>query len=475
MKFYYLIIAALLLCISTTSCKDENSDPQSKDYADEVTRIANDFVFQIMDYYYLYNEGISKNGVAVIDYNYEKDTKKYFKKLLNSKDIFSFITDDAEEFKESQNGNSSSMGWEYSFMYADNSHKYVVAAIDYVYPNTPADKAGAKRGDFIFKVNDKRLTPNNFQDLWNSNGKYEGSHFYADDTDLPIGYELTSENIHVSPVAETNVFTLSDGTKVGYLLYMDFYAEFNNELTDVFDRFKAAGVSRLILDLRYNSGGEMLACSHLASLIAPASAVANEDVIVRYKYNSNLSSENDDDSDVTKFKKSVIGNNLDLKDIVIIQGRNSYSASEATIIGLKPYMNVYTIGDVSGGKNTAMYVLTPDLFVNNKTKEPFFDERINNWLIAPLVAVYYNSKDETFDTTDGDGMEPDFSYNEYDDLNRHELGDENESLTALALKYIATGSLSQTKAASLDYRTNMVDITSYKKPKALQIPYTINK
>ncbi len=470
MKYYTLLIAALLSCLSFTSCKDNESE-----YAEDETRLANSFVYQIMDYYYLYNEGISKNGTPVIDYTNENDTKKYFKKLLDPKDIFSFITDDAEGFKQSQNGISSSMGWDYSFMYADNSHKYVVAAINFVYPNTPADRAGVKRGDFIFEVNDKRLTPDNFQELWNTNGKYEGSHFFAENTEIPIGYDLTAEEIHTSPVAATNIFTLSDGTKVGYLLYMDFYAEFNNELTDVFNRFKAEGISRLILDLRYNPGGEMLACSHLASLIAPASAVANEEVIIQYKYNSNLSSENGEDSDITKFKKSVLGSNLDLKDIVIIQGRNSYSASEATIIGLKPYMNVYTIGDVSGGKNTAMYVLTPDLFVNNKTKEPFFDESINNWLVAPLVAVYYNSKDETFDTTDGDGMEPDFAYNEFDDLNRHELGDANEALTALALKYIETGSLPQQKSANIDSHTGMVDITSYKKPKALQIPFTINK
>ncbi|MDO4461631.1 MAG: S41 family peptidase [Bacteroidia bacterium] len=479
MKYLSTILATLLLGFAFTSCDDDevnSNDRPKNDKADEVTILANDFVYQIMDYYYLYNEGISKDTppkkIPVIDYNYEKDTKEYFKKLLNPKDIFSFITDDASAFKKEQTGVSTSMGWEYSFMYADATRKNVVASIDYVYPGTPAYNAGARRGDFIFSINGENLTPDNYSNLWNKKGTYKGAHYTDNSSADKIEYSLTPDVINVSPVAETNIFTLEDGTKVGYLLYMNYYAKFNDELTKVFNSFKAEGVSRLILDLRYNPGGEMTACAHLTSLFAPATAVAAEKEIVHYEYNKNLAKEMGDD-DISTFTKKVLSSNLDLKDVVIIQGRNSYSASEATILGLKPYMDVYTIGSTSGGKNTAMFVLTPDLFVNNKTKEPFFDKRINNWLIAPLVAVYYNSNMETFDTTDGDGMDPDFEYDEFNNLARLPLGDKNEALTALALEYIANGKISSSKSAAYNNAVNLIDVTDYKTPLALQIPFTL--
>lgn len=483
MKYFSLLIAALFVCVNITSCKDDDIDNPDKPNGTDnggngpsegvnvLTFLANNFVYQVMDYYYLYNEGITDSkGDPVINYSKEPDTKKYFSKLLNEKDIFSFITDDADAFKQEQNGISTDMGWDYSFMYGDSERKTVVASINYVYKGTPADRAGILRGDYVMSVNGKQMTPSNYRDNWGSNGEYEIMRFDENDQKSIFKVNLTSEQINTSPVAEANIFTLTDGTKVGYLLYMNFYSKFNDELTSVFSQFKEAGVSRLILDLRYNPGGEMTACSHLASLIAPRNVVEAKSQIIHYKYNKYLTSEIGNDE--TNFTNTVLNANLNLSDVVIIQGNGSFSASEATIIGLKPYMKVYTIGSTSGGKNTAMFVMTPGDFVNKTTNEPAFDKRINHWLIAPLVAQYYNSADETFDTSDGDGMAPDFSYNELSDLRRLPLGDASEVLVSLAIEYIANGSIASDKSYSLSQWGNIIPATDYKHINAVQIPFT---
>lgn len=61
-----------------------------------------------------------------------------------------------------------------------------------------------------------------------------------------------------------------DGTdkKVGYLLYMGFNIDYDDELMAAFERFRQQNVTDLILDLRYNNGGDVLSSAVLGTLVA---------------------------------------------------------------------------------------------------------------------------------------------------------------------------------------------------------------
>lgn len=134
--------------------------------------------------------------------------------------------------------------------------------------------------------------------------------------------------------------------------------------------------------------------------------------------------------------------NLNLSRLVVLCGDETYSAAEATIWDLKPFMDVVTIGSTTGGKNTMMYVLSPSDFTYSQTGKPYYSTTINNWLIFPIVAVYMNANYEAFDTTDGDGMDPDFEVNELSGLmtsGLYDLGDPKERLLMSALEYLNTG------------------------------------
>ncbi len=50
-------------------------------------------------------------------------------------------------------------------------------------------------------------------------------------------------------------------------------------------------VTELIVDLRYNLGGDMRAALHLGSIFAPVDETENEEIIVSYLYNGLLTSE----------------------------------------------------------------------------------------------------------------------------------------------------------------------------------------
>ncbi|MEO0334500.1 MAG: S41 family peptidase, partial [Bacteroidota bacterium] len=136
---------------------------------------------------------------------------------------------------------------------------------------------------------------------------------------------LTAEVIQADPVLYSEVKTL-EGTNVGYLVYTEFISGNNQEwltsLSESLSSFQAANISELIVDLLYNPGGEIDAAQYLASAIAPPAAVTNEEVLVRYEYNNDLTRAirftegQDSENLITIF--SDIGINLNLNWVIFL-------------------------------------------------------------------------------------------------------------------------------------------------------------
>ncbi|MGH8258896.1 MAG: S41 family peptidase, partial [Steroidobacteraceae bacterium] len=84
---------------------------------------------------------------------------------------------------------------------------------------------------------------------------------------------LQAEQVTETPVPIVSTTQTQSGT-VGYLLYDDVIATSEQELIAAIDQLKAAGVSDLVLDLRYNGGGFLDIASELAYMIAGPSQTA---------------------------------------------------------------------------------------------------------------------------------------------------------------------------------------------------------
>src|SRR5690606_37769790 len=69
-----------------------------------------------------------------------------------------------------------------------------------------------------------------------------------------------------------SVITTDNGTKVAYLFYNRFLNQ-PRERVDAFGRFKAAGVTELIVDERYNLGGSVEIAALLSALIHQGFAI----------------------------------------------------------------------------------------------------------------------------------------------------------------------------------------------------------
>ena len=453
MRRLSVYMMASLAIMSFNACDDDdsnsNSEREDKTQISETTIEANLFVYKTMnEFYYWYDKMPSLN------YKTQEDTEEYFESLLYSGDRFSYMITDSETYNEELQGVSTDKGWDYTPMYTDETMTQVCAAINYVHADTPAAESGFKRGDYIYYVDGEAMTADNYYELMTKqSATYTGVRYYEENDTIKyekIAYEITEREISTTPLAEHTVFDV-DGHKIAYLLYLDFYKAFNDDMTSIFEEFKAAGAEDLILDLRYNQGGSGDALINLCSLIAPKANVAAGDVLMTANFNDKLNKQGYKDYYTDNFDTDLASKSLDLNRVVVITGSRSYSASEATMLDLAPYMEVYKIGRTTGGKNTMMFTLTPEIWTYSDGTR-YFSTAIDNITLLPIVAEYYNSANETFDTTDGDGMDPDYYMNEYSYAIRGELGESDEPLTAAAIRYITTGSAQESSNKSLGIR-----------------------
>ncbi|HBC38218.1 MAG TPA: hypothetical protein DC016_04965, partial [Porphyromonadaceae bacterium] len=326
--------------------------------------IVSQFVYDGMSLYYFWADEVKNKKPTVADVNPEN----YFYKILNSTDTqhgWSWITDDINSLLSGFSGEATdAFGFQPFPLYADDTYTTVVGFIRYVYPDSPADKAGLKRGEVITKINGQTITTNNYTLLYGANAE---TTFTVTDQYFknPRDVKVMPAKINTDPVLYSNVYEM-DGKKIGYLFYTNFYENYNASLYQVFSEFKTAGVTDLVLDLRYNPGGGISAATYLASLIAPESNVRNKDVFTVMSYNSYVNGIFDKNKwdrrdylgDYNNAKyQDPLNANLNLNKVYVIATGSSASASELITFCLEPFMQVEHIGEKTAGKYTASWTI----------------------------------------------------------------------------------------------------------------------
>ena len=304
-----------------------------------------------------------------------------------------------------------------------------LAWIAYVYPGSPADLAGLRRGDIIVGRDDSPLSATDLNDLNNA----DRLSLTVSDASLenPRDVTLSATNYTVDPVLATAVLPLPDGSRVGYLHYTRFVytgTDALDRLNDATRSLRQQGITHLVLDLRYNPGGYELALRRLASLVAPADALASSSVFIRKQYNDYwqpLLEEHEPDALVTRLDPGVLD---DLRGLYVITGSSTASSSEVLINGLSPYYGerLVTIGEQTVGKDVGGVTRVPD------------DEDINQWQITYITFRDVNSEGASVEG----GIEPDTLQMENLDAegyflpDAHSLGDADEPLLATALALV---------------------------------------
>ena len=389
------------------------------------------FVYDGMSKLYFWNYDVTGKKPTLED----KDPKKYFERLLSSVDKkhnWSWITDDAKALFADFAGEPMTFGYDLDFILVN---EIIYGRIKYVYKDTPAYNAGIRRLDLIGEINGERITAdekgyisNKDVDLLYGNKPVTFSIYRSTDK----GIEKTKDNVHVTPkVTQTDpvvfdsIYTIGDKT-IGYLFYTSFISNFNYRLHEVFLNFKQKGVTDLILDLRYNLGGDITAATYLASIIAPKSNVEQKDIFTILSYNKSIGQNNyklgeyvekdiiKNGKVITKAEPNPLDANLNLNNISIIATSSSYSASELITFCLRQQMQKVThIGSKTGGKYTASitihayddksgsaFPLYPEL-LPKKSIDAKAKSALENWALQPIVAIYTDKLGNDFIETNG--------------------------------------------------------------------------
>lgn len=425
MKLNWRIIATVLLIAALTVGCDKNEDPANPN--DHV----NSWILENLQFWYYWNSSLPT------DPNKSQEPEPFFNSLLNSADRFSWIQDNYKELLNSLQGISKEPGFEYALYRVSPESNSVIAHVLYVKPNSPAASANLKRGDIIDAINSQSITTTNYKELIDALGStHTLTYRPIDIANQTFGTQktitLTPVEYSENPNYLNKVFTYND-RKIGYYVY-NFFAigatqfndEYNTAMDAIFAGFKSENITDLIVDLRFNSGGAEKATVNLASLIGKD--INNTKVFTRREYNPGVTDAILKDPSLgeaylnVKFTSETqnVGSQLRNGRVYILTGSRSASASELLVNGLRPYMDVFLIGNKTVGKNMGSISLYDE------------DDAKNTWGMQPLVTKSFNSLGQSdYDT----GFTPQV-FDADNSLFLYPLGDPKERLLSLALKEI---------------------------------------
>lgn len=417
---YFLIVGSL-----TWSCKDkEETLPDAKLDPNEIT---NNWILEVMSevYYWL---GDMRKPI-----DKKSDPEDFFEALLNRPtDRFSVIYPDYQELINALSGISLEAGYEFQLYRESATSNNVIAEISYIKKNSPAALAGLKRGDRIQKINGTVMTIDNYRTILDQLEKQHTLTYISFDDNLN-GYvaksdvSLTPIQLAENPNFLDTIYTI-ENQKIGYVVY-HFFApgsgegntSYDQEMDAIFANFKANNINHLIIDFRYNGGGYISSAVNLASLIAPG--VNQNTIFSKTKYNSVVTAaipELKDAKTAFKSKTQNLGNILSGNKVYILTSSRTASASELIINGLKPYMDIFIIGDKTTGKNVGSIALEDEKNPSNK------------YGLLPIVSQSFNSLDQSDYST---GFVPNITLKESSERLR-QLGDTNELLLRTAISQI---------------------------------------
>lgn len=400
----YILLLTLLSCNSEDSFLPNdvivNNDDENNHYINH-----NRWTYEMMSKHYFWNKDIPDS----LSLDFSISPKSFFDNLLSNEDRFSWC-------EINENYIAEDLGFHYQTY---EVHGLKVNRVLYVSSNSLMEQ-GLKRGDY-FIIKDDHIEV----------GHLDNEYFISTNK---IKINKVTRGRNLAPTISLDSIYTINSKRIGYFIYDQF--ESSTDVAQITIRLKNLGIDELILDLRYNPGGYVSTSKYLASMLAPKESLGKLYQLQRYNdFQTKVKKDNGESGVDSVFLDKgfiTIDRNLDLKRLVVLTTKNTASASESLIIGLRPYMDIVTIGTTSCGKDVGSYTIA-----DNRYK----------YQLQPITFRYYNALNDSTPTT---GIIPDIEV--ADDLN-HERGDVNEALLKTAIDYLM-GNIAGNETRSVQSSSN---------------------
>jgi len=418
MKKFHVLILLLTGLFILQSCDTSTS---ATDGGEITASEEKQFVWNGLNYWYYWQDRVADLADS------RKDDKRAFSQFLNVydderelfdhlkydlEDDFSWFIDDYEVHEAARLGTSKSFGFRFGLGQEPNSSN-VFGFVQYVVDDSPADRAGLKRGDIFRGINGQNLTFPINADLFDDDEyvltmatvrRFENGYLIQNTNET---VQVISETLTENPIHTFRMYNFGSRT-VGYLLYNSFRFNFHEELNDRFGTFKENGVNELVLDLRYNGGGALLTSALLASMI---SGESDNSIFAELRYNNKRSSNNEEFSFFTRVPiydvsgSPVSGddpvlNSLGLSRVYILTSLRTASASETVINGLRPYgIDVVLIGRPTIGKDEGSITVYDAPGANYSPRDSEQRSMINpnhKRAMQPIIFKIFNADGEDY-------------------------------------------------------------------------------
>ena len=259
------VLAAVLIMCSVWGVRQVISNIRGGDYTSENVSESDvddklDLISSLIEDYYLYEDDIDKEDL--IDGIYSG-----YAGALGDPYTEYYDEEETEALYESTSGEFSGNGATMS-----QSLDSGEITISNVYEDSPADKAGMKSGDIIYKVDGRSVSG---QDLETVVSWIKGER----GTDVVIHVLRNGEELELTATrdiieVQTVSHEMKDG-QIGYILISEFDSVTYDQFVAALDDLESQGMQGLVIDLRGNPGGNLTTVTDMLKLLLPEGTIVS--------------------------------------------------------------------------------------------------------------------------------------------------------------------------------------------------------
>lgn len=217
--------------------------------------------------------------------------------------------------------------------------------VRYVEARSPAAAAGVVRGDRVVSVNGQSasdmIAADDFS-VFTPSAAGDTISVVLDNGAGQRSVDIVAAVFSLTPLPTAAVVTSPGGRTMGYLVVKDMLDQAVNPMVSAFATFASQGVTELVLDLRYNTGGLVSVGRLLASYVNPGLTAGRTYTALLF------SDKRSGNNAVFSFRSPA--NSLALTRVYVLQGPRTCAAAEQVVNALTPFVDVVQIGDTSCGK-----------------------------------------------------------------------------------------------------------------------------